>query len=159
MDALPATKSLPPFVQSHTNLLLRVAQNTYNPFMMIRCASFLVVILVFAAILTPASAAGGPRLGKIKGLVVDTNQARVFRAEILILGGGRRWRLTTNEEGEFETSLPTGEYQFSVEADGFRRFSSQIFAIKSGKTQRFNIKMKVAQPINLTPAKSDSQSD
>jgi hypothetical protein len=125
-----------------------------------RCSSFLVLILVFAASLAPLSARGSrQQFGKIKGQVVDINDARILRAEVVIAGGGLRWRLTTNDAGEFETSLPTGEYQFSVEADGFQRFSSQRIEIKSGKTQRFNIKMKMAQPINLIPVKSDSQTD
>ena len=125
-----------------------------------RCSSFLVLILVFAASLAPLSARGSrQQFGKIKGQVVDINDARILRAEVVIAGGGLRWRLTTNDAGEFKTSLPTGEYQFSVEADGFQRFSSQRIEIKSGKTQRFNIKMKMAQPINLIPVKSDSQTD
>jgi hypothetical protein len=125
-----------------------------------RCSSFLVLILVFAASLAPLSARGSrQQFGKIKGQVVDINDARILRAEVVIAGEGLRWRLTTNDEGEFETLLPTGEYQFSVEADGFQRFSSQRIEIKSGKTQRFNIKMKMAQPINLIPVKSDSQTD
>jgi hypothetical protein len=141
-------------------VLLRVGQNTYNLLLMPRCSSFLVLILVFAASLAPLSARGSrQQFGKIKGQVVDINDARILRAEVVIAGGGLRWRLTTNDAGEFETSLPTGEYQFSVEADGFQRFSSQRIEIKSGKTQRFNIKMKMAQPINLIPVKSDSQTD
>jgi len=141
-------------------VLLRVGQNTYNLLLMPRCSSFLVLILVFAASLAPLSARGSrQQYGKIKGQVVDINDAKILRADVVIVGEGLRWRLTTNDEGEFETLLPTGEYQFSVEANGFRRFSSRRFEIESGETQRFNIKMKVAQSINLIPVKSDSQID
>jgi len=67
--------------------------------------------------------------------------------------------MRTNSEGEFETSLPIGDYQFSVEAEGFRRFASQKFSIKSGKTQRFNIEMHMAQPELLVPASPDREFD
>ena len=141
-------------------MLLRVGQNTYNLLLMPRCSSFLVVIILLAASLTPA-AGGAPlkKFGKIKGRVVDINNARIGRADLLIVGEGLSWRLTTNTEGEFETALPVGEYKLSVEANGFDRFASQNFEIKSGKTQRFNIEMHVARPQSLVPASPDRESD
>jgi hypothetical protein len=125
-----------------------------------RCSSFLIVIVLLVGSLTPVGALT-PRaqFGKIKGRVVDVNSARIFQADVLVVGEGLRWRMRTNSEGEFETSLPIGEYQFSVEAGGFRRFASQKFSIKSGKTQRFNIEMHMAQPELLVPASPDRESD
>jgi len=125
-----------------------------------RCSSFLIVIILLVGSLTSVGALT-PRaqLGKIKGRVVDVNSARIFRADVLIVGEGLRWRMRTNSEGEFETSLPIGDYQFSVEAEGFRRFASQKFSIKSGKTQRFNIEMHMAQPELLVPASPDREFD
>jgi len=125
-----------------------------------RCSSFLVVITLLVVILTPVAALT-PRaqFGKIKGRVVDVNKARIFKADVLIAGEGLKWRLTTNSEGEFETSLPVGEYQLSVEANGFRRFASQKFQVKSGKAKSFNIEMQVAHPQLLVPASPDRESD
>jgi hypothetical protein len=125
-----------------------------------RCSSFLVVIILLAAGLIPV-AAHPPlkQFGKIKGRVVDINNARIVHADLLIVGEGLSWRLVTNTDGEFETALPVGEYQLSVEASGFDRFASQKFEIKSGKTQRFNIEMHVARPQLLVPASPDRESD
>ena len=120
---------------------------------MLRSVSFLVLIILFAADLTTVAAAGpAKQFGKIKGRVVDVNSARIVRADVLIDGEGLHWRVTTNDNGEFEMSLPIGEYQLSVDAQGFRRFASQKFEIRSGRTQRLNIKMKIASPQMLVPA-------
>ena len=125
-----------------------------------RCSSFLVVIVLIAASLTPVAAlTRRAQFGKIKGRVVDIYNARIVRADVLVSGEGLRWRLRTNSEGEFEMSLPIGEYQLSVGAEGFRRSPSQKFEIKSGKTQRFNIEMHVAKPESLMPTSPDRESD
>ena len=123
-----------------------------------RCSSIVLLIAVLAASFTPvAGRVSLKQFGKIKGRVVDINDARIVRADVLIVGEGLQWRLVTNSDGEFETSVPIGEYQLSVEAPGFRRFASQKFQVKSGKTQSFNIKMQVAQLI--VPAAPDRESD
>jgi hypothetical protein len=123
-----------------------------------RCSSFLVVIALLVGGLTPVAGHSSlKQFGKIKGRVIDINNARIPRAELSIVGEGLGWRLVTNTEGEFETALPVGEYELSVEANGFRRFAAQKFSIKSGKTQRFNIEMQIAQL--LVPASADRESD
>ena len=141
-------------------MLLRLAQNTYNLLLMPRCSSFLVVIILLVTSLTPVAALT-PRaqFGKIKGRVVDMNSARIFKAEVLLAGEGLKWRVTTNSEGEFEMSVPVGEYQLSVEADGFRRSASQKFQIKAGKTKSFNIEMQIRKSDMLVPASTDRESD
>jgi hypothetical protein len=110
------------------------------------------MVMLVGSFMPVAAPASPKQFGKIRGRVVDINKARIVRADLLIFGAGRSWRLMTNTEGEFEIALPVGEYQLSVEAGGFRRFASQKFSLKSGKTQRFNIEMQIAQPQTLVPA-------
>jgi hypothetical protein len=125
-----------------------------------RCSSLVLIFAVIAVSLTPISGRTSlKQFGKIKGRVVDVNNARIPRADITIVGEGLRWRVTTDSEGEFEISLPIGEYRLSVEANGFRRSASQKFLIKSGKTQRFNIEMQIASPQLLVPASSGPEFD
>jgi hypothetical protein len=115
---------------------------------------------LFAFSLSPISGSGkSKQFGKIKGRVVDINNARVFRADVLIVGEGLRWRLSTNTEGEFETSLPVGEYRLFIEANGFRGFASPKFEIKSSKAKSFNIEMRMAKSEMLVPAISGPPSD
>ena len=137
-------------------MLLRLGQNTYNLLLMPRYSSFVLIIALIAASLTPvAGHASLKQSGKIKGRVVDVLNARIPRADVLIVGEGLRWRTMTDSEGEFEMSLPVGEYQLSVEAKHVRRSASQKFQIKAGKTQRFNIEMQVKEPEMLVPAVSN----
>jgi hypothetical protein len=140
-------------------VFLRGVQNKYNLLLMPRCSSLVLVIALIAASLTPvAGRASLKQFGKIKLRVVDVNDARIAGADVLIVGEGLRWRMTTNSEGELEMSLPVGDYQLSVEANGFRRFASERFRIKSGKAQRCNIQMLI-KPAILVPALSDPQTD
>jgi Carboxypeptidase regulatory-like domain len=96
--------------------------------------------------------AAKPSPGKIKGEVIDINKAKVSGAVITIECKDFPRQLRTNDNGEFETSLPADTYRIRVEANGFDRFVSRPFKLKSGKTQRFNIEMHVAKPIGLMPA-------
>ena len=124
-----------------------------------RYSSFLIAIVLLAAGLTPVTTRAWPKqLGKITGQVVDINDARIVRARVVIVGQNLDLRLLTNVEGEFETSLPPGEYWLSISADGFRSFEAQKFQIKSGKTKHFNVEMQVKQPQETVPAASPSGS-
>ncbi|HYW71689.1 MAG TPA: carboxypeptidase-like regulatory domain-containing protein [Pyrinomonadaceae bacterium] len=125
-----------------------------------RIASFLVVIALATALVVPAAAlASETKVGKVRGRVVDINDARITSADVLIVGSGANrgsnWRLKTNDAGEFEASLPAGEYQFSIQANGFRRFSSKPFVVKAARTESFNIQMQVAPVIDTVPANSN----
>ena len=137
-------------------MLLRLGQNTYNLLLMPRCSSFLVVIVLLIASVSPVRAlTPHARFGKIKVRVVDIMNARIVGAQVTIVGEGLRWRIMTNSEGELETSLPAGAYQLSVEANGFRPAASEKLQIKSGKTQRLNIQVQVMKAIMPVPAVSD----
>ena len=125
-----------------------------------RYSSLLVAIFLIAASLTPAAGRASPKqFGKVKGRVVDVNNARIVQAEVLIIGEGLSWRLMTNTAGEFETALPIGDYQISIEADGFQRVAPQKFQIKAGKTQRFNLKMQIRKSEMLVPAAAGPKSN
>jgi carboxypeptidase family protein len=135
-------------------MLLRLAQNTYNPLLMPRCASFAVLIVLLCVSLT-SIAAPAPRaqFGKIKGTVVDMNEARIVTAEVAIVGGVLSWRVRTDTNGEFEMSLPVGEYQFSIDAPGFETVPARHFEIKKSRTYRVEVKMREAKPkARLVPA-------
>jgi uncharacterized membrane protein len=115
--------------------------------------------LLLAAQLTPFQIKGArlskPRLGKIKGQVVDVNKARVLNALVIVEGVETRRRLVTDDNGEFEISLPPGRYQISVDANGFRRFISVENEVKAGKTRTIEIQLRVASSAMLVPAGHD----
>jgi hypothetical protein len=119
-------------------------------------SSLLVVIILIVAIIAPVTGrTPHKQFGKIKVRVVDVNNARIVRAHVLVLGQNLELREVTNVDGEAEILVPPGDFWLSIEAEGFRRFDTQKFQIKSGKTERFNIKMQIKAPEMLVPAVSD----
>jgi hypothetical protein len=118
----------------------------------------LTIVLAVQALPRPeftSAAAPKGRLGRVKGVITDTNNARIVTARILLDGDRVHRRLLTNAEGEFDVSLPPGKYLLTVDAPGFHDYVSPAFEVKSGKTQTLNIELHVAKPMGLVPAVSD----
>ena len=53
-------------------------------------------------------------LGRIKGVVVDWQDARVVNALIIVEGKNTRREFASNEDGEFKIELPKGIYRIKV---------------------------------------------
>lgn len=90
--------------------------------------------------------------GKIKGAILDVNYARVANAIVRVNGGEIKRSVRSNDEGQFEISLPAGSYEVVVEANGFRRFVYSSFRVKPDETEMINIHLEVAAPKGLVPA-------
>jgi len=88
--------------------------------------------------------------GKIKGTILDVNYARVLNALVRVNGGETRRSLRSNDEGQFEISLPAGNYEVTVEANGFRRFVYSSLKVQPDETEMINIHLEVAKV--LVPA-------
>ena len=99
----------------------------------------------------PASPARRPT-GKVVGVILDPNDARVPEAAVRFKSGGRTREVTSDEQGQFEISLPEGRYQVTVEARHFRRFVLSSLEVKSNVTEMINIHLEVAVPRGLVPA-------
>jgi sporulation protein YlmC with PRC-barrel domain len=112
-------------------------------------AAFLFVELLGGAVMTSTAS---PRLGRIKGIVLDVNKARVVNAVVIVQGGEVKRQVMSNFEGRFEVSLPPGSYQITVKADGFRQFTSPLLRIESGKNRAFDVHLIVETPRGLVPA-------
>jgi hypothetical protein len=111
-------------------------------------AAFLLVLLAGAGMTSPA----GLRVGRIKGIVVDVNKARVVNAVVIVQGGDVKRRAVSNDEGRFEFSLPPGSYQITAKADGFRQFTSPLLRVEPGKSRAFDVHLIVEPPVGLLPA-------
>lgn len=84
--------------------------------------------------------------GRIKGVVLDANDARVVGASLTIEGSPQasfKRRLKTGEAGEFELELPAGVYDIAVEAAGFRHFTGWELKVKPRETEMINIHLEV----------------
>ena len=115
-------------------------------------ASLIIVGLTSSPVIPrPASPAGRPP-GKVVGVILDANDARVPEATVRVKGGGRTREVKCDEQGQFELSLPAGRYQITVEASGFRRFVYSSLEVKSNVTEMINIHLEAAVPRGLVPA-------
>ena len=90
--------------------------------------------------------------GKIMGVILDANNARVVDATIKIEGGKIKRIVHSSDQGKFEISLPTGGYELTVEASGFRRFIFSPLEVKPNQSEMINIHLEIAPPPGLTPA-------
>jgi carboxypeptidase family protein len=109
---------------------------------------------LFVGLLGSAGMASGtsPRVGRLKGIVLDVNNARVVNAVVMVQAGDVKRRVLSNDEGRFEISLPPGTYQITVKADGFRQFTSPLLRVVPGKSRAFDIRLIVEPPRGLAPA-------
>src|SRR5579864_4369657 len=81
----------------------------------------IVSLLIFSAILLPASLAAQDATGSIRGIVLDSTGSRIAHASIAVVSTstGTRYTATSDVEGGFALELlPPGDYSARVTADG-----------------------------------------
>ena len=105
------------------------------------------LLLLIAHVLANPMCAQSRRLqsepGKLAGMIVDPNEARINGAKILIVGKGIKRETIADEEGYFQLDLPQGRYVVTVSANGFRSARRNIF-VKSNSVMVLNVKLAVA---------------
>jgi uncharacterized membrane protein len=114
--------------------------------------ALLFVGLLSGVALTRAASSASPRTGRIKGVLFDVNKARVVNAIVDVEGGYLKRRVLSDTEGRFEVSLPPGNYQITVKANGFQQFTSPAIRVAPGKSQILNVQLVVESPRGLVPA-------
>ncbi|MBA2341274.1 MAG: carboxypeptidase regulatory-like domain-containing protein [Pyrinomonadaceae bacterium] len=87
--------------------------------------------------------------GKIKGLILDANEARVPNARVVLKGKEFTRKVKSNEAGEFEVELPAGVYQISIDARslGFSLFQEKGIRVRAGSAQEFRITLGSIVPV------------
>jgi hypothetical protein len=115
-----------------------------------RCVFQIIVLSVLAAVVCVGQQRNSPESqnnnGKIQGVLLDINDARIVGARIIIESGQFKRQLRSGNEGDFEIQVPAGTYQIKVEANGFRKFELSPFKVKANVTEMINIHMEVAAP-------------
>ena len=80
--------------------------------------------------------------GKLVGMIVDPDGARIATAKILITSRRLSRDVLVNEEGFFQIDLPQGRYRVTITANGFRTARRNVF-IKSNAVTALNIRLAV----------------
>lgn len=106
-----------------------------------RAAKIILLVVVACAGLSFAQQAG-----RITGVVVDPNDARVVGATIKIANADFKQTRRTDSEGKFELKVPAGTYELTVEQSGFKKFRLRGVRVETGTRELDNIKLEVAVP-------------
>jgi len=114
--------------------------------------TFLFVALLSGIGVSRGTSPASPRTGKIKGVVLDVNKARVVNAIVKVRGSEIERQVISDDEGRFEIIVPPGDYQISVRANGFRPFTSPLVRVELRKSQVVNVHLVGETPRGLTPA-------
>jgi hypothetical protein len=108
-------------------------------------------LILFSAVLSKPTyslqSSAKQSMGKIKGLVLDRNYARVVDATIIIESSpkiGFKRQLKSGEAGDFEIEIPAGVYKIMVEAHGFRLSEGWELKVNPKVTEMINIHLEVA---------------
>jgi len=116
-------------------------QTDLTPRPVFLCGAVAVLAFVFAGM-----AAGQIGGGSITGSVTDASGGAIGGAKVTATNRGTNdhRETTSNPQGYFEFPLlPAGEYQLAIEKQGFRRSTTEPFALASGTQPRFNIQLEV----------------
>lgn len=111
-----------------------------------RTAKIILLVVVACATLSFAQ-----QTGRITGIVVDPNDARVVGAYITIENSEYKRTRRSNSEGKFELRVPSGAYNITVEQSGFKKFRLRDVRVGTETHELGNIKLEVAPP--QTPLK------
>lgn len=116
--------------------------------MTIKRGLFVLAATVVTALgLTTAARAQG-EMGNIKGLVTD-EQGQALEGAVLKLhnvGKGGEYSTKTDKKGMYyKRSLPSGDYEFTLEKDGFKPVSDK-FKVAAGGDHKFDFKLAKGAP-------------
>jgi carboxypeptidase family protein len=110
-------------------------------------AVFLIVIVAMAVSAQQPTAAQ-VATGKLKGVVVDWQYARISRSCLIIRNKGFQTRVAVDEEGAFEFDLPAGTYEVFALSPGFTRVRRKNLRGESGTTTTSNFLLQVAPEVS-----------
>ena len=112
-----------------------------------------IVLLALVPTVFPIAAQGRSRshahnlrAGKITGVVLDANDARIAGAIVLIEKAKFSRLIQSDDQGGFKVDVPAGVYRITVEMDGFKRFVLSHVSVRAGARASISIRMEVKPP-------------
>lgn len=84
--------------------------------------------------------------GDIKGLVMDSQESRITGAMVTLQNKKYRFETQSNDEGAFQLRLPAGEYQLTIESNGFKVYTRKRVRIEADKTETISVTMWQSNP-------------
>ncbi len=102
----------------------------------------ILLLQIFFALFIISVSAQNPS-GKLKGFVVDWQDARVLGTTITFQNKQFRKTVEVNSDGEYEIELPAGNYVITALKPNFRKYRFKSLKIRADQTRSFNIKLKL----------------
>lgn len=119
----------------------------------------LVVVLLWAFTIAPAQTledASGPKAGRyVTGVVLDTSNATVSGATVVVAGGQSIQTITTTEDGTFRIVLPAGIYSMEAKQRGFCRARRARFRVSSSSITRLDFRLIVCPVVHSLTLEGD----
>lgn len=84
--------------------------------------------------------------GKVAGLVLDANDARIADATISLSSGRFTREVRSDSDGAFAIALPAGTYRLTVDKDGFRKCRLSSVRVPAQASEQMRVKMQVREP-------------
>ena len=109
--------------------------------------TLIVASFIFPNIWANQLSGSGPKqavTGKIQGVLLDINDARIVAATVIVENAYFKRELKSGDEDDFEVQVPAGTYQIRVQANGFRKFELSPFKVRANTTEMINIHLDVA---------------
>jgi len=121
---------------------------------MLRISSITLLTLALTAVVFPSHTRSfaytqAEEMSNIAGTVLDKNNARIAGATIKIENAQFNRKLHSSDAGKFEIELPAGEYQITVEKEGFHKFELSPVRANAGVCELVNIHMEAKPPRGL----------
>jgi len=85
-----------------------------------------------------SSAQPMPRLGRVKGSVLDRRGRLIPASEITVEGHGITRDQGYTEDGTFQLDLPPGVYHITLKSEGYRRPRPRRVRVRAGATATVN---------------------
>jgi hypothetical protein len=114
--------------------------------------ALLLALVTNFSIVTIRANAASSQTGKVAGMVLDVNEARIVNAGITVTNGRSTYCTNSDEAGEFSLNVPPGDYRMKISADGFRSYSGAAFSLTVDDTRTFKVTLQIAAPQGLVPA-------
>ena len=98
-------------------------------------------------------------VGLLSGTVSDPSGAKISQATVHVQGSALQRELKTDSIGIFSMPLPPGTYAVTIEADGFRNYTTNITLTEQSAHATLNVRLQIAAtPEEITVPADDSDS-
>jgi hypothetical protein len=81
------------------------------------------------------------RITTFQGIIVDSSNAGIPKASVLIEGSKKNWALESDDKGKFKIKLPFDIYKFTIEKEHFIGYFRTDFRIATGRKITHKFKM------------------